>query len=114
MSPEIDKELENFTLTRFWGGDNRGACIQITGKDGHVQLTMEDSAFLAKHLVDFIKDECRRRQDLLKDRIRSLKIDEKTVFNEISELSLDYLGAGKFVVDAVSQYCPKAKERTGK
>lgn len=29
-------EDEHFSIARFWGGDKRGVCVQITERDGHL------------------------------------------------------------------------------
>ena len=58
-------------LTRFWGGENRGACVQVTTardwrKEGdhtaadkffnHVTLSKSEAVALAQDLLDFAGD----------------------------------------------------------
>ena len=64
MSTNIKSHAQEVDLTRFWGGDNRGSCVQITtpaSKDSKpagnffdsVQLTRAQAAALAADLLDF-------------------------------------------------------------
>ena len=72
MSTELKSPAQEVSLTRFWGGENRGSCVQITTpardrKDGHpffdhVQLTRAQAAALAADLQDFASG--REQEDL--------------------------------------------------
>jgi|TARA_Y100001938_G_C7899716_1_gene334020 hypothetical protein len=72
MSTELKSHAQEVSLTRFWGGENRGSCVQITTpardrKDGHpffdhVQLTRAQAAALAADLQDFASG--REQEDL--------------------------------------------------
>ena len=64
MSTNIKSHAQEVDLTRFWGGDNRGSCVQITtpaSKDSKTagnffdsdQLTRAQAAALAADLLDF-------------------------------------------------------------
>ena len=64
MSTNSRSHAKDVDLTRFWGGEQRGSCVQITtpaSKDtkakGHffdtVQLTRAQAAALAADLLDF-------------------------------------------------------------
>ena len=64
MSTNIRSHARDVDLTRFWGGDQRGSCVQITtpaSKDSKaegrffdtVQLTRAQAAALAADLLDF-------------------------------------------------------------
>jgi hypothetical protein len=64
MSTNIKSHAPSVDLTRFWGGDNKGTCIQITvpaTKENKakgifydaVQLTRGQAAALARDLHDF-------------------------------------------------------------
>ena len=66
MSTELKSHAQEVSLTRFWGGENRGSCVQITTpardrKDGHpffdhVQLTRAQAAALSADLLDFAQN----------------------------------------------------------
>ena len=65
MSTEIKSHANGVSLTRFFGGKERGSCVQVTqpnpnfdsdaGSDmfSHVQLTRAQAAALAADLQDF-------------------------------------------------------------
>ena len=57
MSTELKSHADQLTLTRFWGGSDRGTCVQVTAGHGvggdHVQLTRAQAAALAADLMDF-------------------------------------------------------------
>lgn len=44
-----------FQLTRFWGGTQRGTCLQVTAglQEGYVQVTKEEALALAESLLRF-------------------------------------------------------------
>lgn len=33
---------DRIVVTRFWGGEKQGTCVQLTGRDGFVQFNMEE------------------------------------------------------------------------
>lgn len=122
MSIEI-AELENHNLTSFWGGDNRGGMLQITTSEpmvvkdtlldqlqvpGFIHLTMEDASELVPQLIDFITLEAKRRQELLQKQMKELKIQEKTVFDEVCDLEFGS-DPDIFTVKTkmISKFCPK-------
>ena len=67
MSTELKSHAQGVSLTRFWGGDRRGVCVQVTAKRADsqpkgllpdtgfetVQLTKAQAAALAADLMDF-------------------------------------------------------------
>ena len=60
MSTHLKSKAENVTLNRFFGGKDRGPCVQVTVKNpgsgrapDFVQLTREQAFDLAKDLLDF-------------------------------------------------------------
>jgi len=65
MSTDLKSHAKDVSLTRFWGGDNRGSSVQVTqpnpnydtDKGGqrfnYVQLTRAQAAALAADLLDF-------------------------------------------------------------
>lgn len=56
MSTELLK-INDLQVTRFWGGDLKGVCIQLTGENGFVQLNRDEFQELYDVLVNenFIK-----------------------------------------------------------
>ena len=57
MSTELKSHAADVTLTRFFGGSDRGVCVQVTAGRGvggdFVQLTRAQAAALAADLLDF-------------------------------------------------------------
>jgi hypothetical protein len=64
MATDLKSNARDVSLTRFWGGDNKGSCVQVTTpacKDNRdagqffdsVQLTRAQAAALAADLLDF-------------------------------------------------------------
>ena len=64
MATDLKTHAKDVKLTRFWGGDNKGSCVQVTtpaSKDSRdagqlfdsVQLTRAQAAALAADLLDF-------------------------------------------------------------
>lgn len=81
MSTEIF-ENEEYSLTEFWGGTERGKCIQITPRNpanqnqfgSWIQLTKKDAEILGKKLIEWsnscemfdIKQKVYKREDIEK------------------------------------------------
>jgi hypothetical protein len=58
MATELKSHADRVTLTRFFGGSDRGTCVQVTVDQGagqfeHVGLTRAQAAALAADLLDF-------------------------------------------------------------
>ena len=65
MSTELKSNTKDVTLTRFWGGEQRGVSVQVTQPNAnydtdeggpmfnYVQLTREQAVALALDLLDF-------------------------------------------------------------
>ena len=64
MSTELKSHAQGVSLTRFFGGDDRGVCVQLTQKKTELpatadkffdsmQLTRAQAAALAADLMDF-------------------------------------------------------------
>ena len=54
MATDLKSTTERVQLTRFWGGQDRGTCVQVTtGWQEHVQLTREEARTLAEDLMAF-------------------------------------------------------------
>lgn len=128
MSTEIETKMQDHTLTRFWGGDHRGRCVQITvnklkiadsvdrqlQNEGFIHLTMEEAAALCNALAGFICEEAVRRQDLLRKQIEGLQEMEHTVFREVVQLPHELFTVPVTAVDMVAKFCPKtSREAAG-
>jgi hypothetical protein len=51
MSTQIyAKEDKEFYVTRFYGGKERGVCIQLTIKNQYVQLTLDEFQQIVNNL----------------------------------------------------------------
>jgi hypothetical protein len=122
MSTEIETKMTGHTVVEFWGGDDRGVCLQVTAsaplkvrdsiadqlqEEGHIHLTMEEAASLCNDLGAFVKREAVRRQGLLKAEIEKAKIAERTVFHEVAELPSGLMAGPELSVLMVSRFCPK-------
>ena len=64
MSTELKSHAQEVSLTRFFGGEQRGSCVQVTMRKAElpatadkffdsVQLTRAQAAALAADLLDF-------------------------------------------------------------
>lgn len=58
MSTELKSHADQVTMTRFFGGSDRGVCVQVTvnmgaGQFKDVQLTRAQAAAVAFDLMDF-------------------------------------------------------------
>ena len=95
MATEVNTAMQNHVMTEFWGGDDRGMCVQITSKniqlrdtaeeqlresEGFIQLTMEEAAALCNALTGFIRREAERRKELIRAELERLRIAERTLF----------------------------------
>ena len=110
MSTEVKTEMKDHKMITYWGGDERGVMVQVTAErepEGYVKLTFTEAAALANALRDYVLEEAKRRQKLLKDSITELKIAEKTIFHEISELSMATISPPLLAVDLIDTLCPK-------
>ena len=58
MATNLKSHADRVTLTRFFGGSDRGVCVQVTVDEGagqfeHVALTRAQAAAVAADLLDF-------------------------------------------------------------
>ena len=54
MATELQSHAKDVNLTRFFGGKDRGVCVQLTtGWQEHVSLTRAQAAAVAADLMDF-------------------------------------------------------------
>lgn len=116
MGTEVDTKMKSHILKQFWGGDKRGTCLQITSTEaidgeGFIQLTMEEAAILCNDLGAYVKREAIRRQELLRAQLEQMKLDERTVFNEVLELPSDLMAGPEIVIEMISRFCPKTADR---
>ena len=115
MSKDIETELAQHALCEFWGGSERGVCVQVTplfpseAHNGYILLDLKEAAELAYQLSQYCLREAQRRQDLLKEQVKELVDLQKTVFQEVSEIRLADYGTQKTVVDLVSKFAPTSK-----
>jgi hypothetical protein len=121
MSVDIDSKMADHTLVKFWGGVDKGFCLQITAsemdvrdtvaeqlqEEGFIQLTMEEANALRNALGVFIREEAKRRQALLRRDLEGLKLVEKSVFNEIATLPDEFFDTFEMATSLVAAYCPK-------
>ena len=122
MGTEITTKMSVHTANEFWGGDDRGVCLQVTAsaplrvretigdqlqEEGFIQLTMEEAVALYNDLGGFVKREATRRQALMKAEIERAKIAEKTVFHEVASLPSVLMAGPELAVMMVSRFCPK-------
>jgi hypothetical protein len=123
MGKELETKMTSHIAKEFWGGDRKGVCIQITCSDpidpskdllnqeGYIQLTMEEANALCQTLSKFICDEAKRRQQLLREQLEQLKLNQKTVFHEIINFDNSYFPAYELSVEMISKFCPKSKQQ---
>jgi hypothetical protein len=128
MGTEIVTKMTDHTAKEFWGGAERGVCLQVTAssplhirdtigeqlqEEGFINLTMEEAAALYNALGAFVKREAVRRQGLLRKEIEQAKIAERTVFHEVAGLPSDLMAGPEMAVFLVSRYCPKTAKAVG-
>jgi len=58
MATNLKSHADRVSLTRFFGGSDRGPCVQVTVHEGagqfeHVALTRAQAAAVAADLLDF-------------------------------------------------------------
>ena len=54
MATDLQSTDRDVKLTRFWGGQDRGTCVQITTDwQEHVSLTREQARAVAEDLLAF-------------------------------------------------------------
>ena len=115
MSTDIESGLNNHTLVEFFGGVDKGVCLQVTTiapddpQNGYIQLDLTEAAELAYQLARYCERESKRRQALLKKQIAGLKELEKTVFAEIRDLDIGQYEVTRLMVSMVDSLTPKEK-----
>ena len=115
MGTEIESSLQHHLLKEFFGGVDKGVCLQVTAIEpdepatGYLQLNLTEAAELAYQLGKYCEREAKRRQALLKEQIASMKELEKTVFSEIRDLDIGQFEVSKLMVGMVNSLTPKEK-----
>ena len=113
MSAEIESSLKEHTLVEFFGGTDRGVCLQVTGVEliegnaPFIQLDITEAAELAYRLAKYCEREAKRRQALLNEQIAEMKELEKTVFAEIRDLDIGKYEVSRLMVSMVNSLTPK-------
>ena len=113
MGTEIESSLQNHILKEFFGGVDKGVCLQVTTiapdepQNGYIQLDLVEAAELSYQLAQYCEREAKRRQALLKEQIAGLKELEKTVFAEIRDLDIGQFEVTKLMVGIVNSLTPK-------
>ena len=106
MSTDLKSRNHNTVgLTRFWGGENRGACVQVTTardwrKEGdhtaadkffnHVTLSKSEAVALAQDLLDFAGDTADEEFDSLADIADYREVGFTSTKNRIAHLHRMY------------------------
>ena len=115
MGTEIESALQHHILKEFFGGVDKGVCLQVTtitpdeSANGYIQLDLTEAAELSYQLAQYCEREAKRRQALLKEQIAGLKELEKTVFAEIRDLDIGQFEVTKLMVSMVNSLTPKVK-----
>ena len=62
MATDLKSNTEDVMLTRFWGGEERGTCVQVSTDYGeYIRLSRAQAQQLAQDLLDFAQkreEEC--------------------------------------------------------
>lgn len=126
MSKDLPTAMKSHTMTEFWGGNERGVCVQVTAaeikvadtvsdqiqNEGYITLTMLEAATLANELASFVAREALRRQSILSENIKSMRELEKTIFSEVAALGPElFEPAAPLAVSLVDKFCPITNER---
>ena len=83
----------DISLTRFWGGDKKGVCVQLTsrmedGGIGYVQLSVQDIITLMPILKkEIIDSEAERREKEADKLIQDYKELKKSLVSDIKDVS---------------------------
>ena len=113
MSTDIDSELKNHMLVEFFGGVDKGGCLQVTTiapdepQNGYIQLDLVEAAELSYQLAQYCEREAKRRQALLKAQIAEMKELEKTVYREVADMDIGQYEVTKLMVSMVNSLTPK-------
>ena len=78
---------DNVSVTRFYGGDDRGVCAQLTGDDGFIHLTASEIIAVLPMLKNVIDMELGRKKTHCETAIRENKELSKTIVKDMREVS---------------------------
>lgn len=114
----IIHEDDQLKVSVFYGGDERGPCLQITMQEcyddtllGAAQVDLAGAIQLYNTLGDWIKGECERRQKLLREEIRNMKDMEKTIFHEVAHLNSSLIGNNTLAAEYILKFAPAVPRR---
>ena len=113
MGTEIDSELKHHLLKEFFGGVDKGVCLQITAVEpdepatGYLQLDLTEAAELSYQLAQYCEREAKRRQALLKAQIAEMKELEKRVYREVADMDIGQFEVSRLMVSMVNSLTPK-------
>ena len=113
MGTEIESSLQNHILKEFFGGVDKGVCLQVTTitpddpLNGYIQLDLTEAAELAYQLGKYCEREAKRRQAILKEQIVEMKELEKTVYREVADMDIGQYEVTKLMVSMVNSLTPK-------
>jgi hypothetical protein len=93
---EIEMLRGKLQITQFCGPEKVGPMLQLTQEAagsiigqpddlGAIQLTLAETAMLVPKLVAWMRDESKRRAEILRKKIAEDKALEKTIFSEAAE-----------------------------
>lgn len=91
MSTELGN-VNDISATRFWGGEERGVCLQLTSKDGYVQASAAELVAIIPAIKSVIDMELERRKRDCEKAIADHKDLEKTIVNDmraVAEMALN-------------------------
>ena len=106
------------SFTSFYGGDEKGRCLQITTLsplrpsdegEGYLQLTLTEAAEVAYQIMRWVQKETARRRELLSEELEKLKLVDSRIFKEIRSFDDSVLACQINVdfVKLVDATCPK-------
>lgn len=120
MGSELKTDMRRHIAKKFFGGEKRGVCLQITAadpaKDGFeaesfIQLDLLEASELVNTLQGFIKEEALRRQSLLVEELQDMKEVRNTIFNEVAELDRSFFEPTRCCVQLIESLCPKVRRQ---
>lgn len=86
MSTELGS-INGTHLTRFYGGDDRGVSIQLTGENGYVQFNASEIVALIPELRAILDMELQRQKNLCEQAIKDNKELMKTIVKDMVEVT---------------------------
>ena len=113
MGIEIESALQHHLLKEFFGGVDKGVCLQVTTiapdepQNGYIQLDLTEAAELAYQLGQYCEREAKRRQALLKAQIAEMKELEKRVYREVADMDIGQFEVSRLMVSMVNSLTPK-------